>query len=117
MTCSSAAASVRASSRRRSPTARWPWWWASGSTRPCVRMATAGIDLHSGARVNFAADEFVNVDKEVGVGFPDSVLTSDEKVVLHLHPHWKALIRPILVLVVGLTLVIAAAIYLPDQGW
>jgi uncharacterized membrane protein YdbT with pleckstrin-like domain len=31
------------------------------------------------------------------VGFPDSVLTSDEHVELHLHPHWKAMVRPVLV--------------------
>jgi uncharacterized membrane protein YdbT with pleckstrin-like domain len=28
------------------------------------------------------------------VGFPESVLTSDEKVVSHLHPHWKAVFWP-----------------------
>ncbi|MBN1171393.1 MAG: PH domain-containing protein, partial [Micromonosporaceae bacterium] len=29
------------------------------------------------------------------MGFPQTVLTSDEQVVRHLHPHWKALIAPI----------------------
>ena len=33
------------------------------------------------------------------MAFPEDVLTEDEHVVLHLHPHWKALIRPIVVLV------------------
>jgi uncharacterized membrane protein YdbT with pleckstrin-like domain len=50
------------------------------------------------------------------VGFPESVLTSDERVVLHLHPHWKALIRPVLVVVVAVAAVIAAAIFFP-AGW
>ena len=40
------------------------------------------------------------------MAFPEDVLTADEHVVLHLHPHWKALIRPLLVLV----LVVAAVI-------
>jgi uncharacterized membrane protein YdbT with pleckstrin-like domain len=47
------------------------------------------------------------------VGFPESVLTSDERVVLHLHPHWKALIRPVLVVLVAVVAVIAAGIFLP----
>ena len=34
------------------------------------------------------------------MAFPEDVLTADEHVVLHLHPHWKALIRPVLVLAV-----------------
>jgi uncharacterized membrane protein YdbT with pleckstrin-like domain len=50
---------------------------------------------------------------EVGVGFPESVLTSDEKVVLHLHPHWKALIRPIFVVIVAVAAVAVAAVFLP----
>ena len=51
------------------------------------------------------------------MGFPESVLTKDEQVVMHLHPHWKALIRPVFVLVVALAAVIAAWIFLPDKGW
>jgi uncharacterized membrane protein YdbT with pleckstrin-like domain len=50
------------------------------------------------------------------VGFPESVLTSDEKVVLHLHPHWKSLIRPILVVVVAAAAVTVAATFLPAGG-
>jgi uncharacterized membrane protein YdbT with pleckstrin-like domain len=49
------------------------------------------------------------------VGFPDSVLTRDEQVVAHLHPHWKAMIRPVLILVVVLAAVIAAWIFLPGS--
>jgi len=50
------------------------------------------------------------------VGFPESVLTSDEKVVLHLHPHWKALVRPVLVAVAAVAAVVATAIVLHDKG-
>jgi uncharacterized membrane protein YdbT with pleckstrin-like domain len=47
------------------------------------------------------------------VAFPDDVLTTDEHVVLHLHPHWKALIRPVLVLVIGLAALVVGWIFLP----
>jgi uncharacterized membrane protein YdbT with pleckstrin-like domain len=48
------------------------------------------------------------------VAFPEDVLTEDEHVVLHLHPHWKALIRPILVLVLTIAAVVAGWILLPE---
>jgi uncharacterized membrane protein YdbT with pleckstrin-like domain len=35
------------------------------------------------------------------VGYPDSVLASDEQVVLHRHPHWKRLIGPALALLIA----------------
>ncbi|WP_322767208.1 PH domain-containing protein, partial [Frankia sp. Cr1] len=40
------------------------------------------------------------------MGFPESILTSDEEVVLHLHPHWIRLVAPVsaFVVVLGLTL-------------
>jgi uncharacterized membrane protein YdbT with pleckstrin-like domain len=44
------------------------------------------------------------------------VLTSDEQVVVHLHPHWKALIRPIFVALVAIAAVVVAAVFLP-AGW
>lgn len=47
------------------------------------------------------------------MAFPDDVLTEDEQVVLHLHPHWKALIRPVLALVLAVVAVVAAWILLP----
>jgi uncharacterized membrane protein YdbT with pleckstrin-like domain len=50
------------------------------------------------------------------VGFPESVLTKDERVVLHLHPHWKALIRPIFVVLVAIAAVAVTAIFVP-AGW
>ena len=51
------------------------------------------------------------------MGFPESVLTSDERVVLHLHPHWKALIRPILVVLVVVVAVVLAGVFLPASWW
>lgn len=47
------------------------------------------------------------------MAFPDDVLTSDEHVVLHLHPHWKALIRPVLVVVLGIAALVVGWILLP----
>lgn len=51
------------------------------------------------------------------MGFPESVLTSDEQVVLHLHPHWKALVRPVAALVIIIAALIAAWMVLPGAGW
>ncbi|WP_200209439.1 PH domain-containing protein [Micromonospora coerulea] len=48
------------------------------------------------------------------MAFPEDVLTEDEHVVLHLHPHWKALLRPILVLVLAVAAVVAGWLLLPD---
>jgi uncharacterized membrane protein YdbT with pleckstrin-like domain len=47
------------------------------------------------------------------VAFPQDVLTSDEHVVAHLHPHWKAMIRPVLVVVLALAAAIAGYVFLP----
>jgi uncharacterized membrane protein YdbT with pleckstrin-like domain len=51
------------------------------------------------------------------VGFPDDSLTADEHVVLHLHPHWKAMIAPTFWFVVSAGGVIAASILLPSATW
>jgi uncharacterized membrane protein YdbT with pleckstrin-like domain len=51
------------------------------------------------------------------VGFPDDSLTSDEHVVLHLHPHWAAMIAPAFWTVVGIAAVLAGAILLPSAMW
>jgi uncharacterized membrane protein YdbT with pleckstrin-like domain len=51
------------------------------------------------------------------LGFPESVLTKDEHVVLALHPHWKALIRPLFVVVLAIAVVAVAAAFLPTAGW
>jgi uncharacterized membrane protein YdbT with pleckstrin-like domain len=48
------------------------------------------------------------------VAFPEDVLTKDERVVLHLHPHWKAMILPVLVLVLAIAAVVAGWVLLPD---
>jgi uncharacterized membrane protein YdbT with pleckstrin-like domain len=47
------------------------------------------------------------------VAFPEDVLTQDERVVLHLHPHWKAMIRPVLVLVLAIAVVVVSWVFLP----
>ncbi|MFC0004613.1 PH domain-containing protein [Micromonospora siamensis] len=48
------------------------------------------------------------------MAFPEDVLTEDEHVVLHLHPHWKALVRPVLVLVLAVAAVVAGWVLLPE---
>jgi uncharacterized membrane protein YdbT with pleckstrin-like domain len=48
------------------------------------------------------------------VGFPESVLTTDERVVLHLHPHWKALIWPVFWLIAAIAAVVAVLIFVPE---
>lgn len=50
------------------------------------------------------------------MAFPADVLTEDERVVMHLHPHWKAMVRPILVLLVAVTAVVIALVGLPQGG-
>jgi membrane protein YdbS with pleckstrin-like domain len=35
------------------------------------------------------------------VAYPDNLLTDDEQVVLHKHPHWKMLILPVLILLIA----------------
>lgn len=47
------------------------------------------------------------------MAFPDDVLTSEEEVVLHLHPHAKAAVRPVLVLLAALTVTMTAWVMLP----
>jgi uncharacterized membrane protein YdbT with pleckstrin-like domain len=47
------------------------------------------------------------------VAFPDEVLTDEEEVVLHLHPHARAAVRPILVLLAALAAVLLVWIMLP----
>ena len=49
------------------------------------------------------------------MAFPDDSLTEGEHVVLHLHPHWKAMITPVFWTVVTAGAVIAAATLLPSQ--
>lgn len=49
------------------------------------------------------------------MGFPESVLINDERVVMHLHPHWKAMVRPVLILIVILAAVIGTWIWLQSN--
>ncbi|HEX5543010.1 MAG TPA: PH domain-containing protein [Micromonospora sp.] len=48
------------------------------------------------------------------MAFPEDMLTKDEHVVLHLHPHWRALIRPVLVPLLAAAAVVAGFILLPS---
>ncbi|GIF73746.1 PH domain-containing protein [Asanoa siamensis] len=48
------------------------------------------------------------------MAFPDDVLTSEERVVLHLHPHWKTLARPILLAVVVIAAAVVALVFVPS---
>jgi uncharacterized membrane protein YdbT with pleckstrin-like domain len=50
------------------------------------------------------------------VGFPDSILTSEEEVVLHLHPHWRRLVAPVAWVVLVVLGVIAAAVLWGGTG-
>lgn len=47
------------------------------------------------------------------MAFPQDVLTRDEYVVVHLHPHWKVLIRPLLAVALLVVAVVAAYVFLP----
>ena len=49
------------------------------------------------------------------MAFPDEVLTDQEDVVLHLHPHWKTAIRPGLVVLLALATIILTWVMLPQN--
>ena len=51
------------------------------------------------------------------MGYPDNVLATDEKVVLHRHPHWKRLIAPVLALLVTTALAAFLAALVARTGW
>ncbi len=46
------------------------------------------------------------------MGFPESVLIDGERVVMHLHPHWKAMVRPVAVLILILAAIIATWVFI-----
>lgn len=50
------------------------------------------------------------------MAFPEAVLTADEQVVLHLHPHWKRLIGPFFVLILSITVVAAITLMGPPTA-
>ncbi|MBV1849100.1 PH domain-containing protein [Catellatospora tritici] len=49
------------------------------------------------------------------MAFPEDVLTDGEQVELDLHPHWKAMIWPVTVLVLALAAVISALVLLDNE--
>ena len=49
------------------------------------------------------------------MAFPDDVLTEEEEVVLHLHPHARAAVPPILVLLLALAATIVTWVMLPTN--
>ena len=51
------------------------------------------------------------------MGYPDSVLTADERVVLHRHPHWKRLIAPVLALLAFTAAASFAAAVVSRTDW
>jgi uncharacterized membrane protein YdbT with pleckstrin-like domain len=51
-----------------------------------------------------------------GVAFPDEVLTDEEEVVFHLHPHWKAAIRPGAVVLLALATAALTWVMLPQNN-
>lgn len=48
--------------------------------------------------------------------FPDDVLADEEELVLHLHPHWKVAVGPVLLLLLGLAVTILAWVMLPQNN-
>jgi uncharacterized membrane protein YdbT with pleckstrin-like domain len=51
------------------------------------------------------------------VGYPEGVLTTDECVVLHRHPHWKRLIWPVLALLICTAVASFAAAVVSRTDW
>jgi len=51
-----------------------------------------------------------------GVAFPEDVLTDEEEVVFHLHPHVKTVFRPALVVLLALAVIIVAWVMLPQNN-
>ena len=49
------------------------------------------------------------------MAFPYDALLEDEEVVLHLHPHWKAAVGPVLVLLAALAATIVVWVMLPTN--
>lgn len=49
------------------------------------------------------------------MGFPGDVLTADEEIVAHLHPHGRAAVRPVLVLLLTTGAATATAVVLPSN--
>lgn len=52
-----------------------------------------------------------------GMGYPDNALAAGEQVVLHRHPHWKRLIRPVGVLILATAVASFGSGYLNSTHW
>jgi uncharacterized membrane protein YdbT with pleckstrin-like domain len=50
------------------------------------------------------------------VAFPDEILGDEEELVLHLHPHWRVAIGPVLLLLMALAVSIVAWVMLPQNN-
>ena len=50
------------------------------------------------------------------MAFPEDSLTDDEKVILHLHPHWKAIIGSVFWTVLLIAAVVVTSVFKPDGG-
>lgn len=48
------------------------------------------------------------------MGFPENILTDDEAVAMHLHPHWREMALPVLTLLVAIGAVVAGWLFLPE---
>jgi uncharacterized membrane protein YdbT with pleckstrin-like domain len=51
------------------------------------------------------------------VAYPDDLLSANERVVIHKHPHWKMLVLPVLVLLVTVGVAAYLASLVSDQSW
>jgi len=51
------------------------------------------------------------------VAYPDDLLVSGEQIVMHKHPHWKMLVRPVLVLLLVVALGAFLAALVRAQPW
>jgi uncharacterized membrane protein YdbT with pleckstrin-like domain len=51
------------------------------------------------------------------VAYPDELLSKNEHVVIHKHPHWKMLVLPVLVLLVTVAVGAYLASLVSDQSW
>jgi uncharacterized membrane protein YdbT with pleckstrin-like domain len=49
------------------------------------------------------------------VPFPDDVLAEEEELFLHLHPHWRVAVGPVLLVLTTLTVMILAWVMLPQN--
>ncbi|ONI85911.1 hypothetical protein ALI144C_12455 [Actinosynnema sp. ALI-1.44] len=51
------------------------------------------------------------------MAYPDDLLSTNERVVIHKHPHWKMLLVPYIVLIVTLGAAIWLAVLAQDLSW